>query len=1174
MQSLALNTEKHYYVQKIDEQNERHEIAADVVEFTFKQQYIGRIQMWNMKNTLIGKLIFVGQEILHNQGPVLVRISEIRTTTHILRCALVTPQTRLVFLSESGKIFLMIQISSEMYEPLLNCSFLPIELLVYRLLPELFEQWQSKKTNHILSVVLFARVVRDGAPATDFFQTLVDWEIAVDWTDRLVEIRRAIMRFRDSIFASSRASDPSAAVRLSRAYDGNWLEANNLAINIFDKHYIDRDLDRTGLSIINVTAGQAVYSVGFDLTQLSKQKVCDNGIFMHVICLNVPPLYLVPMLVYYYQNEGRRFSDLSLDSRASSVIPHWFNCSFFIGEVENENIFSYGRLPRPNFTRLIVERLFAQIEPNYRISGEYRDADQWIAELDAPPSPLLQVTKHAASGSKSQKAEAISQPKKSLLSQKIASAANLSQNDSPTDTTFKPLASIEQLTARYSILQLNRSSYNGPASLALSTSGNASHSLPSSKFAGGSRNLFQNSHVHRCSLFRNKLGSYCRRWNDVNAHLADDERKNISTDWKVLIRPPCLPIETDFFPSEDDLRRDYKEYTYALHLGQNSPFCKNEHVLETLVSQRLAQGFQIIPFKTVIKKEYYLSLGTEIHILENTSYDTITVRRFLLDNNVVCAFHSAITLEYAFNILCVGASSFVQKTSKFVSLSLLQAFNWNYFDYLVAGHNQGLVDSLKFWRTRLLLIPIEAPPKNISTIIAAAHDEVLSPEESRIMGFLKFIEHIQDLSLLNNGVKFEHDKQLKNSNRIKVRVIPKSVHHLYGENSAFISDNTPFPLVPPVRQNSANQTDESLRELFDDPTFGLSFCDIKWHCRAHKSLLLGSDLVDWFMVTFEDISTRTEAVAFGNQLIERGVIEHYYKKHRLIDGFFFYRMTNRFSDVKGITQAKSPLSAASLSASKPASPSLAAAEQPIQLSKMLFVNVDTKSQSKACEWAALHFDTFYNVKSCYHIHLHWLTCTPRILDEFIQSMSRKAYHCGFYLVESNVNQYNPRNEINVFSAPISVTLACSPPAFPTNDEANSLPNDRTLLFSELMRKFGFILDTVADEEVLCAKKIEYSFEKPPYAFDQFTHVSGMYHCLVSKISHASLFLIKNRLRSTKQSVVKDNRDSFDASLFLQFCANASKLQMFWETTRRSIASRSNSFSFENCLLKPKPSARN
>ncbi|DAZ98946.1 TPA: LOW QUALITY PROTEIN: hypothetical protein N0F65_001385 [Lagenidium giganteum] len=83
----------------------------------------------------------------------------------------------------------------------------------------------------------------------------------------------------------------------SRAVHGNILEAINVTLNILDKHYMDRDLSRTGQSIVMITAGSSIFHVDQRLSQITKQRMMDNGVGMDMISLTTPPLHVVPLFI-------------------------------------------------------------------------------------------------------------------------------------------------------------------------------------------------------------------------------------------------------------------------------------------------------------------------------------------------------------------------------------------------------------------------------------------------------------------------------------------------------------------------------------------------------------------------------------------------------------------------------------------------------------------------------------------------------------------------------------------------------------------------------------------------------------------------------------------------------------------------------------------------------------
>ena len=82
----------------------------------------------------------------------------------------------------------------------------------------------------------------------------------------------------------------------------------------------------------------------------------------------------------------------------------------------------------------------------------------------------------------------------------------------------------------------------------------------------------------------------------------------LGVDWKSLTIPASLPITTDYFPDPVSLVNDYVVNEYDLipeeilsdaaadrsPLDAKSALPTNEEVFTELISQRLAQGFQLI----------------------------------------------------------------------------------------------------------------------------------------------------------------------------------------------------------------------------------------------------------------------------------------------------------------------------------------------------------------------------------------------------------------------------------------------------------------------------------------------------------------------------------------------------------------------------------------------------
>jgi hypothetical protein len=128
-------------------------------------------------------------------------------------------------------------------------------------------------------------------------------------------------------------------------------------------------------------------------------------------------------------------------------------------------------------------------------------------------------------------------------------------------------------------------------------------------------------YLNPCNPSKNsaKGGSQSRRWEHINPKyimpsLRFDES---SMNWKSLCTPACLPLTTEFFPTPEELSELYQEYTYtvspaddanpyqdatrgvagALDTAESNASSESrmvESLLMELISQRLAQGFQLV----------------------------------------------------------------------------------------------------------------------------------------------------------------------------------------------------------------------------------------------------------------------------------------------------------------------------------------------------------------------------------------------------------------------------------------------------------------------------------------------------------------------------------------------------------------------------------------------------
>jgi hypothetical protein len=134
-------------------------------------------------------------------------------------------------LSETAKVTILVQIAKESLEwdPMTGQTFL--EKSIDGFLADLFTRWKEENVNHIVSILLYARIIQDNEPR-DLYSVAVQWESHADWRLKLKDIRK------EAQLLVKKAEEGE----MVPAKDGNFLEAIHFALMIYDKHFLDRDL--------------------------------------------------------------------------------------------------------------------------------------------------------------------------------------------------------------------------------------------------------------------------------------------------------------------------------------------------------------------------------------------------------------------------------------------------------------------------------------------------------------------------------------------------------------------------------------------------------------------------------------------------------------------------------------------------------------------------------------------------------------------------------------------------------------------------------------------------------------------------------------------------------------------------------------------------------------------
>uniref|UniRef100_A0A670ZYE2 GATOR1 complex protein DEPDC5 n=1 Tax=Pseudonaja textilis TaxID=8673 RepID=A0A670ZYE2_PSETE len=849
------------------------DVTLDLVELTFKDQYIGRGDMWRLKKSLVGTCAYITQKVEY--AGIRAQAGELWVKSEKVTCGYISEDTRVVFRSTSAMVYIFIQMSCEMWDFDIygeDPSVLGFDL--HEVTVVLFSRtFYSAKSLNEFPELHRCSVQQDheGHFYEDFYKVVVQNERREEWTSLLVTIKKLFIQYAVLVRLEKAENFPPGYN--STSAQGNYLEAINLSFNVFDKHYINRNFDRTGQMSVVITPGVGVFEVDRLLMILTKQRMIDNGIGVDLVCMGEQPLHAVPLFKLHNRcssGDPRLGDDYN--------IPHWINHRWAsgirtvaAGLWQERAVLTWGLT---GWSACCVPALGApkETENALPIQVDYDAYDAQVFHLPGPSRALRCTTFRPLR-------ERESRPWKTSSSYDASSSPSMQSRPLPPEEVRSQASDDSSLGRISDILVIPRPhlhlQYEVSSSLGYTSSrdhlenmlesqqrdssapgrfhvGSAESRLHIRSAGGGytpqralinpfapsrmpmkltsnrrrwmhtfpvgpSGEAIQIHHLTRQNMAEMQ-GSGQRDWTHssaellelayheaaesdaagMNAHppnkdLLDGSPDPILTlsappivpgfcctvgvDWKSLTTPACLPLTTDYFPDRQSLRNDYTEGCYDLlpeadleRRDEEGLLMTAQQVFEEFICQRLMQGYQLIvqskPQKPAAVQpplsssplysrglvsrnrpeeddQYWLSMGRTFHKV-TLKDKIITVTRYLPKY----PYESA-QINYTYS-LCPSHSN-----SEFVSCWVqfsherLEEYKWNYLDQYIcsAGSEDfSLIESLKFWRTRFLLLPAcISTTKRIME--GEAHCDIYGgkarsdEEEWQLLdGFIRFVE--------------------------------------------------------------------------------------------------------------------------------------------------------------------------------------------------------------------------------------------------------------------------------------------------------------------------------------------------------------------------------------------------------------------------------------------------
>lgn len=280
------------------------------------------------------RTVYRGQKILF-LGTIKATVKQIYIDGQSVHSGYFSSTTKPIFRSESARYVLFIQMSREMWDfDAEGAGEIMFNKVVSGFLPDLFKRWLQINAKHAVTIILFTRMQYEGEASVertedatthsdaqassfrDYYRVVVSDMASGDWIQILHQLKLEFRTFLREVSLMSKplevspdapagrveTHDPQMntviAGKPSSASQGNILEAINLAAAQFAQDHIDRDLVRTGISVIVITPGTGVFEVDYNMLKLTTDTLIGSGIGIDLVCLSPMPLHSVPLFKY------------------------------------------------------------------------------------------------------------------------------------------------------------------------------------------------------------------------------------------------------------------------------------------------------------------------------------------------------------------------------------------------------------------------------------------------------------------------------------------------------------------------------------------------------------------------------------------------------------------------------------------------------------------------------------------------------------------------------------------------------------------------------------------------------------------------------------------------------------------------------------------------------------
>lgn len=406
-----------------------------------------------------------------------------------------------------------------------------------------------------------------------------------------------------------------------------------------------------------------------------------------------------------------------------------------------------------------------------------------------------------------------------------------------------------------------------------------------------------------------RVASQYRKWQ----HVFPRAISSGSFKWASMCSPAALPLTAEYKPSAAELNTHYRTRVRR-HIISNSSGLRDEtakNLIERLIDVRLIRGFQIVAIRnsgsdTTFQsndRPILMALGRRYHELQRFSDFEVQIVQYEPNAGIGSEQNGAKHYTTSYEPKMRMLTGMTLK-SEVTYHSEPPISDWTALDEHILGLAP-LPDFRATFRVRLVLLPVDM---SRSDQVTQSRLGGLSDEERRIEGIQRLTQTWQRQRYFSAADQ-QHQISLTKAKSVAFPnerdPNPLAIEYQTRDPSVVVNAHGPMlstqledgeittPLFAESDKHHSSNFDVAklARQIQELPPYGVEMRDRRWLTLTHLKCFRGDEMVTWLLGVFKDLELREDAVAVGNELMNRGIFHHVRQKHKFRDGHYFYQIS-------------------------------------------------------------------------------------------------------------------------------------------------------------------------------------------------------------------------------------------------------------------------------------------